>query len=426
MIRVLHLTAHLGGGVGRALSALSLAAAAAGRPTRHDFVTLEVPEKRAFADRITGLGGAVHVRPSASRLAELVADADVVQLEYWNHPATLAALCSLPEALPTRLVVWSHVSGLHSPVVPSALVMAAHRFIFTSPCSPGASGRHPHVDVVASSGGFDHLPEARLREPAPARRLRMGYAGTLSFSKLHPQYADLVADIAAPGTSVRLIGDDTNREALQARARERGRPDLFEFRGYREDVASELGALDVLLYLLNPRHYGTTENALLEAMALGVVPIVLDNPVERLIVRHGETGFVARTGGDAAACAARLATEPDLLARLGTAAAADVRSRFAPARTEAQLDRHYNEVMALPPREVRFRDIFGDTPAEWFRRTQEDPSAFGTDGSVRLPGSDDERAGLAEPTKGSIHHFYRLFPADPLLARWAAALRAPA
>jgi glycosyltransferase involved in cell wall biosynthesis len=403
-----------------------MAAAAAGRATRHDFVTLEVPEKRAFADRITGLGGSVHVRPSASELAALVAGADVVQLEYWNHPATLAALCSLPEALRTRLVVWSHVSGLHSPIVPGALLVAAHRFIYTSPCSPGASGRHPHVAVVASSGGFDHLPEARPREPAPGRRLQMGYAGTLSFSKLHPQYADLVADIAAPGTSVRLIGDDTSRAELQARARAVGRPDLFEFRGYREDIASELGALDLLLYLLNPRHYGTTENALLEAMALGVVPIVLDNPVERLIVRHGETGFVARTGADVAACAARLATEPDLLARLAAAAAADVRSRFDPARTEAQLDRHYHEVMAMPPRDIRFRDIFGDTPAEWFRRTQEDPSVFGADGSVRLPASDEERAGLVEPTKGSVHHFYRHFPADPLLAHWAAALRTPA
>jgi glycosyltransferase involved in cell wall biosynthesis len=311
-------------------------------------------------------------------------------------------------------------------VVPGALVVAAHRFIFTSPCSPGASGLYPDVDVVASSGGFEHLPKASPREPAPGRQLRMGYAGTLSFSKLHPMYADLVADTVAPGTAVRLIGDDASREALQARARARGRPDLFEFRGYREDIATELGALDVLLYLLNPRHYGTTENALLEAMALGVVPIVLDNPAERLIVRHGETGFVSRTGADVTACVARLATEPDLLPRLGAAAAADVRSRFDPARTEAQLDRHYREVMARPPREVPFRHVFGDTPAEWFRRTQEDPSAFGADGSVRLPGSDDDRAGLVEPTKGSVHHFCRHFPADPLLARWAAALRTPA
>jgi glycosyltransferase involved in cell wall biosynthesis len=422
VIRVLHLTAHLGGGVGRALSALCVAAAAAGRATRHDFVTLEAPEKRAFAERITGLGGAVHVQPSAARLAELLAAADVVQLEYWNHPATLAALCSLPEGLRMRLVVWSHVSGLHSPVVPAALVAAAHRFIFTSPCSPGASDRHPSVDVVASSGGFDHLPETRPREPVPGRPLRMGYAGTLSFSKLHPQYAELVAASVPRGAPVRLIGDEASREALEARARAVGRPDLFEFRGYREDVASELGALDVLLYFLNPRHYGTTENALLEAMALGVVPIVLDNPVERLIVRHGETGFVSRTGADVAACVARLATEPELLPRLGAAAAADVRSRFDPARTEAQLDRHYREVMALPPRHVPFRDVFGDTPAEWFRRTQEDPSTFGADGSVRVPESDDARASLVEPTKGSVHHFYRHFPGDPLLARWAAAL----
>jgi hypothetical protein len=422
VIRVLHLTAHLGGGVGRALAAL--VAAAAGRTTHHDFVALERPQKREFADRIAALGSAVHVQPSPRRLAELVTDADVVQLEYWNHPATLAALCGLP-AVPMRLVVWSHVSGLHSPVVPDALVEAAHRFLFTSPCSPGASDRRAKVDVVASCGGFGHLPAAPARPPAAGRPLRMGYVGTLSFAKLHPRYAELVA-AAAPDLPVRLVGDDLNRDELLARARAAGRPDLFEFRGYREDVATELEALDVLLYLLNPRHYGTTENALLEAMALGVVPVVLDNPVERGIVRNGETGFVARTGAELAAVVARLAAEPPLLSRLGRAAAADVRARFDPARTEAQLDRHYLEVVALPPRAIPFREIFGDTPAEWFRRTQEDPTAFGADGSVRIPDAEEAHPGVAEPTKGSVHHFSRLFPADPLLARWAAAVRGPA
>jgi L-malate glycosyltransferase len=426
VIRVLHLTAHLGGGVGRALAALVAAGAAARRPTRHDFVSLEPPEKRTFAERIAALGSAVHVTPPPERLAELVAAADVVQLEYWNHPATLAALVALPPTLVTRLVVWSHVSGLHTPVVPGALVEAAHRFLFTSPCSPGAADGRANVDVVSSSGGFGHLPDARPRPPAAGRPLRLGYVGTLAFSKLHPRYAELVSAIDVPAPPVRLVGDDANREELEARARASGRSGLFEFRGYREDVAAELEALDVFLYLLNPLHYGTTENALLEAMALGVVPVVLDNPVERRIVRHGETGFVARTGAEVAACVARLAAEPALLSRLGSAAAADVRSRFDPARTEDQLDRHYREVVALPPRAIPFRAVFGETPAEWFRRTQEDPSAFGADGSVRIPGTENARPGLVEATKGSVHHFRRHFPGDPLLAQWAAALARPA
>ena len=52
---------------------------------------------------------------------------------------------------------------------------------------------------------------------------------------------------------------------------------------------------DIFFYPLQPDHYGTAENALVEAMSLGLMPVVLDNPAEMAIVRDGETGFVARS-----------------------------------------------------------------------------------------------------------------------------------
>jgi glycosyltransferase involved in cell wall biosynthesis len=44
--------------------------------------------------------------------------------------------------------------------------------------------------------------------------------------------------------------------------------------------------------LLNPYHYGTAENILLEAISAGVVPIVLNNPAEMALVEDRKNGFI--------------------------------------------------------------------------------------------------------------------------------------
>ena len=198
-----------------------------------------------------------------------------------------------------------------------------------------------------------------------------------------------------------MIGDEVNRPVLEAQCRALGRPHLLEFLGYRNDVASELAQLDVLIYLLNPCHYGTAENTLLEAMAMGVVPVVLDNPAERHLVRHGETGLVVAGPGAFAEALRRLAERPDQRRSLGDAASTDVRTRFAVSHTVEALHRHYRAVLGEVKRTWDFRSIFGDTPAQWFRSCQgREAWRFRDDGSVDLDG--DPPHALFEGRKGSV------------------------
>ena len=234
--------------------------------------------------------------PLPVRLNEAISAADIVQLEWWHHPVVAGWLCSgiHPEM---RLVIWSHVSGLHPPEILPGFVDIPHRFLFTSPCSlehPSLAHRFlrpdPKYDAVFSSGGFDDFPEPPRRTYAGPTRA--GYVGTLNFAKLHPRFLDYIAAVNVPGFTVALVGDPTTAAALQAQAGRLGITDSLEIRGYKSDVIGELARFDIFPYLLNPLHYGTTENALLEAMAMGVVPIVLDNPAERHIVRNGETGLI--------------------------------------------------------------------------------------------------------------------------------------
>lgn len=411
--------------MGKALSSLIAQAHLVGAPVRHVVACLEKPEKNQFIDRLREGGGEVIVAPSRSRLDELVSGADIVQLEWWNHPATIACLCALAPQ-PLRLLVWCHVSGLHNPIIPPKLMELAHRFLFTSPCSfearqvSGVAERlGSRLSVVSSGGGFEGLPKPKGND---SEAISVGYLGSLNFAKLHPDYVEFLAAVTLPDFTVKLIGDQTNREVLERQCDALGRTGMLDFRGYTTDVAAELGAINVLAYLLNPCHYGTAENALLEAMAMGIVPVVLDNPAERNIVEHLRTGLIVHSPAEFADAIEWLASNPAERSRIGERAAAMVRERYTSERMESAFRGHYDEVMIGQKRLARFEDVFGTTPDAWFLSCQRDPGLFGSDSRTSFSIDQALDFCLFERTKGTVFHFHDYFPENENLTRWSGAL----
>jgi hypothetical protein len=428
-MRLLHVTAHLGGGVGKVLSRLVEESSRTQDGIRHTVACLEALEKTHFAEHLRRSGGQLEICPSEQRLQDLVRQADVVQVEWWHHPAVARWMCA-GELPAMRLVVWSHVSGLHAPVIPAAFAAAPHRFLFTSPCSlkhPRLAGLAPdmrsRVDAIFSSGGFGDLP----MPPKRPRQgfLRVGYVGTLNFAKLHPGLMDYLAAVDLPDFRLALVGDATTGDELLAKATAAGVADRLELKGYRADVAPELAQFDVLAYLLNPLHYGTTENALLEAMAMGVVPVVLDNPAERELIEHNETGLIVDCPAAFADALRRLATRHDERERLSENAVRSTREKFAVARTASRLSTHYRAVLEEEKRPYDFRPLFGREPADWFRACQGDEAWQFCDDDGDVPDSRfvDNPHFLFEETKSSVLHFHKAFPADARLARWAGRIR---
>ncbi len=425
-MQVLHLTAHLGGGVGKALSGLAAQGGKSGSGVKHRFVCLEEPEKDQFVSLVRDSGGEVIICPDNSRLEQLISGSDIVQLEWWNHPATIKKLCSL-SIPPIRLLTWCHVSGLYNPIIPQGLIRSSQRFLFTSPCSfeskevmslgPEFGER---LGVVSSSGGFEGLPE---RRPAVDEDNSVGYIGSLNFAKLHPRYVDYLAAVKIPGFKVRMIGDLLNQDILNQQCDSLGKTGMLEFRGYVSNVASELSSINVLAYLLNPEHYGTTENALLEAMAMGIVPIVLDNPAEQQIVKDHTTGLIVHSPGEFAEAIARLSNNPSERQKMGHQAAKSVRERFSAEKMETSLNRYYREILAMEKRKIVFSEIFGQDPAQWFLACQRDKHIFGEDGGINADGSVPLSYGLFEKTKGTIFHFSAYFPDNMKLKLWAKNLK---
>lgn len=423
MVDVLHITPHMGGGVGKTVSAL-LGDTVAPDLT-HRLCCLEPPEKDQFLARVRAGGHRVDVAPAWSEVRAAIADADIVTLHFWAHPLCVQIMMQ-PDWPDARVIAWSHISGRGAPRFPPGIAGLVNRLVLTGAASLDTEEvrrADPDRIAVVSSGVVENLP------PVPDRRsrtdgLRAVYVGTLNPVKLHPEYVTMLATVRIPGFQVCMVGDDTYAPALRAQAEALGRPDLMRFVGYQTDVPALLAGFDVLLYLLNPNHYGTGEIALLEAMAMGVIPIVCDNLPERAIVADGETGLIVKDGRSLADALDRLRAAPAWRATMAARAAESVRATRGPERLRDDMGRVYASVLAEPKRpRPPAAPVFGDTPADWFRAFLADPGPFRDNGDLSLPpGQTRLDPALFEPSKGSVFHFQRAFPRDPRLTRWADAL----
>lgn len=415
-MNILHIAAHLGGGVGKAHAALAETAAAGRgrvRRTRHTYALLEAPRDTAYAERIAMAGGRIVVTPGPGQLAELIETADIVQVEWWNHPRLYALLATLP--LPAmRLALWVHISGLAPPLLPTGLVALADQTLFTSACSLAAPNlqpliaERPEAFEVANSGYGFPAPD---RNACPTGQLKYGYLGTLDFIKMHPGVFDVI-DAVESDIRVSFFGHLDPTGEVAARAAAMKHPGRVRFEGYAADPQAVLGKLDVFLYLLAPGHYGTAENALVEAMSVGAAPIVWNNPAETGIVRDGRNGLVV---DDLATCAALIdwtRRNPRRVAKLGAKGMYDMAQTRTPAVALRTFARTYAALAGQPRRNRDFAAALGRDSRTWFLSTLR-----AEDGAR----AQDTRTGDCRlfsdmASKGSLGHFRTCFPDDASLS----------
>lgn len=335
-MRVLHIAAHLGGGIGRAHAEVS---AAMPPGVEQTYLLLYPPVDRHADDVVQHARVVVGDHRSA---AQLVRDADVVQVEYWGHPALddcLRQMLAIGDLDGKEVVVWCHVSCLHPPYPPAWLVERADRFVFTSPVSMWEQSslhgrllarRTPKFSVINSGFGFDP-GDLQRRRHGPGRGVT--YLGTVDFKKMHPGVFEALdaVDVGAPVSFWGRTSDEVR--ARVAAMRHPGRALLM---GYTEAPRDVLSQFSVFFYPLRPDHYGTAENALVEAMSLGVVPVVLRNLAECAIVADGVSGVVVDTVEEAARAVRALLDDDRRRAALSRGAAESARAR-SPADSAAAL-----------------------------------------------------------------------------------------
>ena len=192
------------------------------------------------------------------------------------------------------------------------------------------------------------------RKPVPDLRERLR-AGGVEHVVLHasnfrplkrvPAVVEIFRRIRArvPARLV-LIGDGPDRDAVARSVFEAGLQDVVEFAGEQHDLVPWLSAADLFLLPSEQESFGL---AALEAMACEV-PVVASR-VGGLpeVIDDGTTGYLCAPDdldGMAARGIAVLA-DPDLRARIGSAAAQQVRTRFCEELIVPQYEQCYRDVL---------------------------------------------------------------------------------
>ena len=308
-MRILHVTPHLGGGVGKAHAAMAPYIEA-----EQTFALLNVPQDWRYAKAVLLPGKWLNVAPAPEIIADLIRDADIVQFEYWDQPSLLALLAT--ELPPMRAVFWQHKRSLPPP---------PGRVVYTS-----ALSGEPHIN---SGFGFDQPIRTRGGS-------NIAYLGTVNLSKMSPVFFDVMDRVNA-----RAFVYGHASEEVEARVREMNHPYRVKLAGHTTDPQGALRGCGIFFYPLIADHYGTGENALCEAMSMGLVPVVLNNEVERGIV--GDAGVICQDADSCVSAIMRLMSDANLMRNMSERAIERARA-FSPERSAAQFMELWGSMMAEP------------------------------------------------------------------------------
>jgi glycosyltransferase involved in cell wall biosynthesis len=182
---------------------------------------------------------------------------------------------------------------------------------------------------------------ARFALRLPPDALVIGTLGRLTEQKGHRALLQAVASLIrnVPNVVLLLAGAGPLRAELEADAARLDAADHVRFLGMRRDRATLYAAMDI--FVLSSRWEGLSL-ALVEAMGAGRAIVATEVGGNPEVVRHRQTGLLVPPvdAGALSDALLTLATDRQLRASLGDAAAADARMRFS-------IERHVTELAAL-------------------------------------------------------------------------------
>jgi glycosyltransferase involved in cell wall biosynthesis len=388
--RVVHLIQRVSrGGAGRALTLLTSAL------TEFDHSVL-----------------ALDPSPGRATLRRELAAADLVHVHFWNTPELYELLDSdLP---PMRMLLWPHVNGRSAPhVLTPELVSHADLTIACTPLTLELPGLGD-LRVIPGIAGWARIEGV---EGVPHRGFRVGYMGTVNFTKMHPGYVPMSAAVEVPGVRFPVYGSGAAFPSLAAQANAAGVADRFELRGWADDIRSVFAELDVFGYPLREDNFSASDIVLQEAMYSGVPPVVLPHGGAARLVEHGRSGLIAADEDDYTRSIEKLYHSRALRERLAAGAREHARRTWAPEAIAGHWTDIYARVLANPRRERP--PLFGGglDGADLFVRT--------LGGAAPQFELGDERAiansspVLLSADAGGLLHYRRRYPDDRQLAHWA-------
>jgi glycosyltransferase involved in cell wall biosynthesis len=427
---VLHLLPVFGhGGGGRA--ALTAATAASEHADAEARIASLRPSDPWMLESAAAVGIEVLDAPSSDRLMEEMEAADLIQLHFWNMPELQELL---EHDLPAiRLLVWSHVSGRTSPqLLPSELVAGADLIVATSALNARATATalgvagDPDLPLIPAVGGWEGISPA---SPSTHNGFVVGYLGTVGFSKMAPEFAELCAGIPMSDARFVVCGTGDATRYLPGQVAKLGLIERFEFQGHVREVGPVLDGFDVFGYPLRPDSSGSSDLVVKEAMYAGVPPVVFPYAGVDELVDHAQTGLIARDAAEYARCIESLHDDPAERERLGANAHEHAERRWSPEVVGPMWRAVLDRALEAPKRErpAMIAAPSGETEgaARFVRSIGPEAAAFraSMEHADESPADADFEITRCTPPVGlgggGLLDYGRRYPEDRLLALWS-------
>ena len=286
-INIMHITPHLGGGVGTVLLDY-LEYIKNDNNFNHSVYCLDYANENA-KNKSQNIGFKLedNMRFKINELIETIKLYDIILIHFWNHPLLYDFLIrnKLPKC---RIIMWAHISGLYPPnVFTNKILNYPDKFIFTTPMSFNAkevkNHKTPHIYIYIWS--TQNLNKYYNLYRLSHENFNVLYVGTVDFAKMYPNFLELCDKINIPNIKFIVCGGPDNL-ILENKAKQMRISYKFNFVGKTSDFESYIKISDIFGYPLNRNHFGTCDQSLQEAMSSGLVPVVLDNPMEKYMVKE--------------------------------------------------------------------------------------------------------------------------------------------
>lgn len=439
MIKVVHITAHMSGGLARVLLSTLKHADRHTPEIRHEIVTLgEITPsvKKSFVD----FENKLYINKSYDFVALKVAEADVVQIEYWNHPLIYKFLMGFkfPAA---RILSCCHVSGFYRPqIIVKNMVSFSDTFLAVTK----ATGKNEFFRDAPDNALKDKLRFIRfpvdverfhVKRVIDKNQFNVGYIGTVGYSKLHKGFLRMCANIRIKNVKFIVCGED-NTDNIELESMQYN-PELFEFTGFQENISTILEKIDVFGYPLNNTHFGSGEQAIIEAMYFGIPVVAFSNAAEAEIIENNVSGILVNTEEEYINAIEYLYQNPEERVRMGQNARSHVETRLNPQECFAGLGSIYMEMMLKPKTLKTYSSIQDDNRAERVdmpdfgakvlieslgEKGAEFLDSMSSKGGQNVKDADDKIANIElamkTKTKGSLYQYLYFYPDDPYLNFW--------
>ena len=284
MYKILHITPHLGGGVGKAITTLILN----DKKNSHKVLCLEKPKTKKFYNIIKSK---TKITSLEKEILKQIKRCDIIQIEYWPHPILLKILSTI-NILDKKIVFWCHFSGLGHPKFHKKLVGSGLQLILTTDVTNDIIKKK--FPVISSASV---LKKSKSKSPLKKEN-NFFYIGSLHKFKVHNDFLNIIVKNIEQLKTFNIYGENELIRIYRKKITRNSLKKKIFFHGFQRDVKKVYNKYRYLLYLLKKNHYGSAENVLIESMGEGVIPIVLNNNVEKKIIKNNYNGYILQNTKD--------------------------------------------------------------------------------------------------------------------------------